>query len=201
LRRALADAMLKLMSDVTQILFAIEAGDPNAAEQLWPLVYTELRRVAGAQMARERAGHTLDATALVNEAYLRLAGDPSLGFANRRHFFAAAAQAMRRILVENSRAKGRLKRGGGNKREHPDLDAIAAGGSADELLTLHDALDRFATHDPVKAKLVELRFFAGLTLEQAAECLDISLSTADRSWRYARAWLYTAMADEVSQEN
>ena len=193
--------MLILMSDVTRILSAIEAGDPHAAEQLWPLVYTELRRLAGAQMARERTGHTLDATALVHEAYLRLAGEPDSGFANRRHFFAAAAQAMRRILVESARAKGRLKRGGGNKREHPDLDALA-GGSAEDLLALHDALDRFAAHDPVKAKLVELRFFAGLTLEQAAECVDMSLSTADRSWRYARAWLYTAMAgdDSDSQE-
>jgi RNA polymerase sigma factor (TIGR02999 family) len=191
--------MLVLMSDVTQILFAIESGDPGAAEQLWPLVYSELRRLAGAQMARERAGHTLNATALVNEAYLRLAGDPGLGFANRRHFFAAAAQAMRRILVESARAKGRLKRGGGNKREQRDLDALVAGGCQENLLALHDALDRFAAHDPVKARLVELRFFAGLTLEQAAECLNISLSTADRSWRYARAWLYTAMANDDSQ--
>lgn len=196
-----ADCMLILMSDVTRILSAIEAGDPRAAEQLWPLVYTELRRLAGAQMACERQGHTLDATALVHEAYLRLAGDPDSAFANRRHFFAAAAQAMRRILVERARAKGRLKRGGGNKREHPDLDAIAAGGSAEELLALHDALEQFAAHDPVKAKLIELRFFAGLTLEQAAGCLDISLSTADRSWRYARAWLYTAMAGDDSKEN
>jgi RNA polymerase sigma factor (TIGR02999 family) len=189
------------MADITQLLGAIDRGDPAAAGQLWPLVYAELRRLAGAQMARERAGHTLDATALVHEAYLRLAGDPAAGFANRRHFFAAAAQAMRRILVENARARGRLKRGGGNRREHPDLDALAAGGSEDDLLALHDALDRFAGHDPVKAKLVELRYFAGLTLEQAAECLDISLSTADRAWRYARAWLYTAMSDEKSGRN
>jgi RNA polymerase sigma factor (TIGR02999 family) len=150
-------------------------------------------------MARERAGHTLDATALVHEAYLRLAQDAEGGFANRRHFFAAAAQAMRRILVENARAKGRLKRGGDNRREFPDLDALAAGG-ADDLLALHDALDAFAAHDPVKAQLVELRFFAGLTLEQAAECLGISLSTADRAWRYARAWLYTAIAGESEKK-
>jgi len=188
------------MADITQLLGAIDRGDPDAAGQLWPLVYAELRRLAGAQMARERAGHTFNATALVHEAYLRLAGEPDAGFANRRHFFASAAQAMRRILVENARAKGRLKRGGGNRREHPDLDALAAGGDADDLLALHDALDRFAEHDPVKAKLVELRFFAGLTLEQAAECLDISLSTADRAWRYARAWLYTAMAGNDSEK-
>ena len=189
------------MADITRLLGAIDRGDPDAVGQLWPLVYAELRRLAGAQMARERAGHTLDATALVHEAYLRLAGDAGPGFANRRHFFAAAGQAMRRILVENARARGRLKRGGGQRREHPDLDALAAGGDADELLALHDALDRLAAHDPVKAQLVELRFFAGLTLEQAAECLGVSLSTADRAWRYARAWLYTAMADADPGEN
>ena len=148
------------MTDVTRILSAIEQGDPQAAGQLWPLVYDELRRLAGALMARERAGHTLDTTALVHEAYLRLAGDPEAGFANRRHFFAAAAQAMRRILVEHARGKGRRKRGGG-RREHPDLDALTAGGPAEDLLALHDALDEFAAHDPVKARLVELRFFAG----------------------------------------
>jgi RNA polymerase sigma factor (TIGR02999 family) len=184
------------MGDVTHLLEAIDRGDPEAADKLWPLVYDELRRLAGAQMARERVGLTLDASALVHEAYLRLAGDPDAAFANRRHFFAAAAQAMRRILVENARARGRRKRGGGRQREHPDLDALVGGGPAEDLLALHDALDRFAEHDPVKAKLVELRFFAGLTLEQAAGCLDVSLSTADRSWRYARAWLYTAMAGD-----
>jgi RNA polymerase sigma factor (TIGR02999 family) len=131
---------------------------------------------------------------------VRLAAEAEGGFANRRHFFAAAAQAMRRILVENARAKGRLKRGGGRHREHPDLDAYQAGGPAEDLLALHDALDKFAAHDPVKAKLVELRFFAGLTLDEAAACLDISLSTADRAWRYARAWLYTAMAGGESEE-
>jgi RNA polymerase sigma factor (TIGR02999 family) len=189
--------MLCGMADVTHLLAAVERGDPDAAGRLWPLVYDELRRLAGAQMARERAGHTLDATALVHEAYLRLAGAAGAGFANRRHFYAAAAQAMRRILVEHARGKGRRKRGGG-RREHPDLDALAAGGSAEDLLALHDALERFAAHDPVKARLVELRFFAGLTLEQAAECLDVSLSTTNRAWRYARAWLYTAMSDDES---
>jgi RNA polymerase sigma factor (TIGR02999 family) len=190
--------MLGGMADVTHLLAAIERGDAGAAGQLWPLVYDELRRLAGAQLARERAGHTLDATALVHEAYLRLAGDAEAGFANRRHFYAAAAEAMRRILVEHARARGRAKRGGGGRREHPDLDALTAGGPAEDLLALHDALERFAAHDPVKARLVELRFFAGLTLEQAAECLDISLSTADRAWRYARAWLYAAMAGDDS---
>jgi RNA polymerase sigma factor (TIGR02999 family) len=187
------------MADVTQLLSAVERGDPGAAEQLWPLVYDELHQLAGAQMAHEKAGHTLDATALVHEAYLRLAGDAEGGFANRRHFFAAAAQAMRRILVEHARGKGRQKRGGG-RREHPDLDALAADAPVEDLLVLHDALEQFAAHDPVKARLVDLRFFAGLTLAQAAECLDISLSTADRAWRYARAWLYTAMSDDGSEK-
>src|SRR5262245_28650463 len=188
------------MSEVTRILSAIDQGDAHAAEQLLPLVYDELRRLAAVQMRRERPGQTLDATALVHEAYLRLVGEQQ--FANRRHFFGAAAEAMRRILVENARRKGREKHGGGRRREHADLNALVADGSAgesageadEELLPLHDALEQFAVHDPLKAKLVELRFFAGLTLKQAAECLDISLSTADRAWRYARAWLYTAMA-------
>ena len=187
------------VSDVSDILAAIERGDPHAAGQLWPLVYEELRKLATAQMAREQPGQTLDATALVHEAYLRLAIDQEHAFANRRHFFGAAAEAMRRILVENARRKGREKRGGGRHREYPDLDALHAGGPADELLALHEALDQFATLDPLKAKLVELRFFGGLTLSQAADCLNISLSTADRGWRYARAWLYTAMADESTR--
>ena len=191
--------MLRGMADVTHLLNGIERGDPAAAEQLLPLVYDELRRLAAAQMAREKAGHTLDSSALVHEAYLRLAGDAEAGFANRRHFFAAAAQAMRRILVEHARSKGRQKRGG--RREHPDLDALAANAPTEDLLALHDALEQFAIHDPVKARLVELRFFAGLTLEQAAECLDISPSTAARTWRYARAWLYTAMSDDDSEKN
>jgi RNA polymerase sigma factor (TIGR02999 family) len=186
------------MDDVTHLLTAIERGDPDAAGRLWPLVYDELRRLAGAQMAREKAGHTLDTTALVHEAYVRLAAGADQGYASRRHFFATAAQAMRRILVENARAKGRAKRGGGRRREHPDLDALDATAPAENLLALHDALEKFATHDPVKARLVELRFFAGLTLEQAAGCLDMSPSTADRAWRYARAWLYAAMAGDES---
>ena len=188
------------MSDVSSLLIAIERGDPDAAGRLWPLVYEELRRLAGAQMAQEKAGHTLDATALVHEAYVRLAAETEAGFANRRHFFAAAARAMRHILVENARAKGRVKRGGGRRRENTDLDALDAEAPAEDLLALHEALERFAAHDPVKARLVELRFFGGLTLEQAAGCLDISPSTADRAWRYARAWLYTAMCGDKSEK-
>jgi RNA polymerase sigma factor (TIGR02999 family) len=184
------------MNEVTRILSAIEQGDPDAARQLWPLVYEELRRLAGAQMARENPGQTLDPTGLVHEAYLHLAGDQAQAFANRRHFFAAAAEAMRRILVDSARRKGAEKRGGGRRREHPDLDAFDAGAPAEELLSLHEALEQLAAHDPAKAKLVELRFFGGLTLAEAAECLNISLSTADRGWRYARAWLYAAMSSD-----
>ena len=192
--------MLGDMPDVTELLIALERGDPDAGGRLWPLVYDELRRLAAAQLARENPWHTLDPTALVHEAYIRLAAGPDQGYASRRHFYAAAAQAMRRILVDNARGKARLKRGGGARRVHPDLDALAADPPAEDLITLHDALEQFATHDPVKARLVELRFFAGLTLEQAAECLDISPSTADRAWRYARAWLYTAIAGDGPAE-
>src|SRR6476660_9515894 len=179
------------MSEITRILSQIEQGDPQAAEKLLPLVYDELRKLAAHQLAQEKPGQTLQATALVHEAYLRLVGDQP--FANRRHFFAAAAEVMRRILVDNARSKAREKRGGDRRREHPDRNALHAGSPAEDLLALHEALELFAVHDPLKAKLVELRFFGGLTLEEAAECLNISLSTADRAWRYARAWLYTAM--------
>jgi RNA polymerase sigma factor (TIGR02999 family) len=190
------------MNEITRTLNAIDCDEPRAANELLPLVYDELRKLAAQKLAQERPGQTLDATALVHEAYMRLvggrtdgsprAGDPV--WANRRHFFAAAAEAMRRILVENARRKGRAKHGGGRQRESADLDALHPGGTPQELLDLHEALDEFAVHDPLKAKLVELRFFGGLTLEQAADCLEISLSTADRAWRYARAWLYVAMS-------
>src|SRR5262249_25368236 len=145
---------------------------------------------------------------LVHEAYVRLVGDGEAKaqatgdptWANRRHFFAAAAEAMRRILVESARRKGRMKHGGGQRRVHLDLNALSASGPPEELLDLHDALGRFATHDPLKAKLVELRCFAGLTLDEAAACLGISPSTADRAWRYARAWLYAELADDHFEE-
>jgi RNA polymerase sigma factor (TIGR02999 family) len=182
------------MTEVTRILSALEQGDPRAADQLLPLVYDELRRLAAAQLARERPGQTLDATGLVHEAYLRLAGDQK--FDSRTHFLAAAARAMRRILVENARRKGRLKRGGQQQRQPVELDALAAGLPDEELLAVHDALERFAVLDPVKAKLVELRYFGGMSLPEVAEHLGISLSTAERGWRYARAWLHTAMADD-----
>jgi RNA polymerase sigma factor (TIGR02999 family) len=189
------------MHEITRVLDAIDRGEPLAAHELLPLVYDELRKLAARKLAHEKPGQTLDPTALVHEAYLRLVGSSddaedasARGWANRRHFFAAAAEAMRRILVERARHKGRDKHGGGRRREHRDLDALVADESAEELLALHEALNQFAAQDPLKAKLVELRFFAGLTLEQAAECLEISLSTADRAWRYARAWLYAAMS-------
>ncbi len=182
---------------MTRLIEAARGGDRAAAADLLPLVYEELRKVAAAKMVAEAAGHTLDATALVHEAYLRLVGpDGERRFANRGHFFAAAAEAMRRILVEAARRKGRLKRGGDRRREAVDLDGLAAGIADEELLALHDALERFAVHDPMKARLIELRFFGGMTLPEIAEHLGISLSTAERGWRYARAWLYAAMSDE-----
>jgi RNA polymerase sigma factor (TIGR02999 family) len=199
--------MLIGMSDLTRILESAEAGDPQAASQILPLVYEDLRRLATHWIAHEDPGQTLSPTALVHEAYLRLLGPfrPRGGssggaapreFAGRRQFFAATAQAMRRILIENARRKGRLKRGGARMRERFDLDALAADPHDDEVLALHEALERLAAHDPQKAKLVELRFFGGLTLAEVAECLEISPSSADRGWRYARAWLYAAMAED-----
>lgn len=190
------------MNDVTRILSAIEKGDPQAAEQLLPEVYQELRKLAARKLAREKSGQTLQPTALVHEAYLRLVDTEVIQrWDSRSHFFAAAAEAMRRILVERARRKGRIRHGGGRRREHPDLDDFGVGGSSQELLALHEALERFAQHDRQKARLVELRFFGGLTLAEAADCLGISLSTADRAWRYARAWLYAAMDDKGPEEN
>jgi RNA polymerase sigma factor (TIGR02999 family) len=189
------------VNEITRILDAVGQGDPQAADQLWQLVYEELRRLAGAQMARELPGQTLSATALVHETYLRLSGDQDQTFANRRHFFAAAAEAMRRILVEAARRKGREKHGGGRERDRADLDTLDASAPAEEILSLHESLEQLAAHDPLKARLVELRFFGGLTLAEAAECLNISLSTADRAWRYARAWLYNAMSGDDSIKN
>ena len=175
------------MTDVTEILCAIEQGDPRAAEQLLPLVYDELRKLAAAKMAGEAPGHTLNATALVHEAYLRLVGDQK--FDGRGHFFAAAATAMRRILIERARHKQRLIHGGGRRRQelHPDL--ASAPEPNEELLALDSALAKLAARDAVKACLVELRYFAGLTGDQAAEILGISPSAADRHWVFARAWL------------
>jgi RNA polymerase sigma factor (TIGR02999 family) len=176
------------MSEVTQVLNAIELGEPQAAERLLPLVYAELRRLAAAQMAHEKPGQTLDATALVHEAYLRLIGDQQ--FENRRHFFAAAAEAMRRILVDNARRKRSRKRGGDRHRLDLNLEQTADLGRSEHLLLLDDALDRLQDRDPDKAQLVKLRYFAGMTVEQAAETLAISVTTANRWWTFARAWLH-----------
>src|SRR3954452_16264941 len=172
------------MNDVTRILSAIEHGDPKAAEQLLPLVYDELRRLAAGKLAREAPGQTLQATALVHDAYLRLVGSDDPGWDGRGHFFAAAAEAMRRILVDNAR-KGGAKRGRGRARVELDLDERAAPERADDLLALDDALEQLAKADPQTAELVKLRFFAGMGVRQAAELLGISSRTADFRWAYA----------------
>jgi RNA polymerase sigma factor (TIGR02999 family) len=182
------------MSEVTHILSAIERGDPQAAEQLLPLVYDELRKLAAQRLAGEGPDHTLQPTALVHEAYLKLVGpEPQRPWNGRGHFFAAAAEAMRRILIDHARRKHRARRGGGRKRvELQDID-LAAEEGVDDLLALDEALSRLAAADPRRAELVRLRYFAGLTLEQAAELLGISRATADRHWAFARAWLYDAL--------
>ncbi len=182
------------MSDVTQLLSAIEAGDPRASGELWPLVYEELRRLAAGKMARENAGLTLQPTALVHEAWLRLGGDEQPNWENRAHFFGAAAEAMRRILVDRARRRLRQRHGGGQERVDIDEVEIAAPTDDDEvLLAMHDALDRFAALEPEKAEFVKLRYFVGLSLEETASALGVSLTTAKRWWQYARAWLKVEM--------
>ena len=180
------------MEDLTVILNGISQGDAQAADRLLPLVYGELRKLAAAKMARETAGHTLQPTALVHEAWLRLGGAEQPDWENRAHFFASAAEAMRRILIERARQRRTQRHGGGLQRVDVDdaLVEIAAPGSDDELLAVHEALDRLATHDARKAELVKLRYFVGLTLEQAAEVLGVAVPTAKRDWAYARAWLF-----------
>jgi RNA polymerase sigma factor (TIGR02999 family) len=186
--------MLGGMADVTHILSAIDAGDPKAAAELLPLVYDELRKLAAARMAAEAPDHTLQATALVHEAYLRLVGsDQAQSWNSRGHFFAAAAEAMRRILVDAARRKQSLKQGGDRQRvELADVEP-AAGAPDFDLIALDEALDRLARTDPRKAELVKLRFFAGLTNEQAADALGVSTSTADNDWAYAKSWLRVAL--------
>jgi RNA polymerase sigma factor (TIGR02999 family) len=183
------------MSEVTQLLDAASAGDPNAAAELLPLVYDELRKLAAVRLAEEKPGQTLQATALVHEAYLRLVGGGQpQDWNGRGHFFAAAAEAMRRILVDVARRKQSLKGGGGRRREDLDRAAPAVGGPDLDLLALDEALARLEQRDPRKAQLVKLRFFAGLTVEQAARALGIATSTADEDWAYARSWLRLAIA-------
>jgi RNA polymerase sigma factor (TIGR02999 family) len=183
------------MTDLSHLLNAVDRGDAGAAGELFPLVYDELRRLAAQKLTQEKPGHTLDATALVHEAYLRLVGPASrLPFENRRHFFAAAAEAMRRILVESARRRGRVRHGGGRRRvELPD-DLAAADDADSDVLAVHEALDQFTSHDPEAAELVRLHVFAGLTIERAGELLGLSARTAYRNWQYARAWLYRRLS-------
>lgn len=189
------------MSEVTRILSAIDQGDATAAAQLLPLVYDELRQLAAQKLAQEKPGQTLQATALVHEAYLRLIGEQeSKRWDHRGHFFAAAATAMRRILIERIRQKKRLIHGGGRRREELHADLAAAPEPDEELLALDAALAKLAERDPLKARLVELRYFAGLTGDQAADILGISSSTADRHWIYARAWLRREVAGNEVEE-
>lgn len=198
-----------MMSDVTRILSAIALGDPHASEQLLPLVYEELRRLAAQRLARERSGDTLQATALVHEAYLRLVTSSPPGseregpagkgihWDSRGHFFAAAAQAMRRILVDRARDKARHKRGGGWTRVDIDALDLASKVTPDQLLAIDEALAKLARDDPPAAQLVQLRYFAGLGVEEAGQALGISTATAYRHWNYARAWLYSELQGDV----
>jgi RNA polymerase sigma factor (TIGR02999 family) len=179
------------MTDASQILKAAEQGDPQAASQLLPLVYDELRRLAGQRLALEKPGQTLDATGLVHEAYLRLIGnDPEQPWNSRWHFFAAAAEAMRRILIENARRKRRLRHGGDNTRLPLSTAELADEAADDRLLAVDEALNRLAQEDAQVAEVVKLRYFVGLTIEQTAEALGISVRTTNRHWSYARAWLF-----------
>jgi len=178
------------MNEVTRIITAIQEGDARAADELLPLVYQELRQLAAHRMKKEKPGQTLQATALVHEAYIRLIGSDDQNWNSRAHFFAAAAEAMRRILIENARRKKRLRHGGGRQRVDLDKVDLSIDGPSDELIALDEALTKLATTDTVKCELIKLRYFAGLTLEQAAGVLGISQTTAKRYWAYARAWLY-----------
>lgn len=179
------------MSEVTRILAAIEHGDVRAVDELFPLVYQELRQLAAQRFRKELPGQTLQATALVHEAYLRLVGGEDESWSGRHHFFAAAAEAMRRILIDNARRKQSLKHGGGRKRVKLDEAGLMkdSDSAAEDLIALDEALEKLSKKDKVKADLVKLRYFAGLTIEQTAEILDISATTAKRYWAYARAWL------------
>jgi RNA polymerase sigma factor (TIGR02999 family) len=185
------------MHEVTRILSAFEQGDPQAAEQLLPLVYDELRRLAAEKMAQENPGQTLQATALVHEAYIRLVDvEKAQQWDSRGHFFAAAAEAMRRILVNRARDKARVKRGGGRKRLDVDWLGIALDAPADDVLLLNELLDRLASEDPQAAEVLKLRSFAGLSLEQTAAALEVSQRTVARCWAFARAWLYAELSRE-----
>ena len=185
------------MSQVARILSSIDQGDPTAAEELLPLVYNELRRLAAYKMGHEPPGQTLQATALVHEAWMDLTGNEESHWNSRNHFFKAAAEAMRRILIHNARRKQRLKHGGNMDREELHESQIAVQAPSDELLAVHEALDLLEREDPQAAHLVKLRYFVGMNLRQAAESLDISTRSVDRLWAYARAWLHR----EIKQKN
>ena len=190
------------MKDITTILSAAAEGDSGAARELLPLVYEELRRLANKKMDREKAGQTLNATALVHEAYMRLVGpDGGPNWDNRGHFFAAAAEAMRRILVENARRKGRIKHGGGRNRVDLEKCEISMTAKPHEVLAVNEALERLAAEDQVGAEIVKLRYFAGLSVEQAAHALELSRANAYRHWKFARAWLQCELKDELPEQS
>jgi len=179
------------VSEIAQSLNALDQNDPKSADELLPLVYDELRKLAAARMANEAPGNTLQATALVHEAWLRLTGDKNPQYQNRAHFFSVAAEAMRRILIEKARRKRRIRHGGGQERvEFDAVDALAHSTQDDQLLVINDALDRLAQHNKLEADLVKLRYFVGMTLEEAAQALGISARSADSSWAHAKAWLF-----------
>ena len=185
------------MSDVTRILTAIEHGDAKEADKLLPLVYDELRRLAAQKMSRESPGQTLQPTALVHEAYIRLVGSETQNWKGRTHFFTAAAEAMRRILIDNARRKKSLKHGGGHKKANLDNVELAIEEPSEDVVALDEALTKLAVEDPVKANLVKLRYFAGLSIEQAAEMLGISRATAERYWSYSRVWLFHKTSKDI----
>jgi len=186
------------MTETSQLLNAIEAGDPKAASKLLPLVYNELRQLAAQRLAREKSGLTLDATSLVHEAYVRLVGDnPERTWNGRGHFFAAASEAMRRILIENARRKKRLRHGGDKQRQALNEAELADAAADDELLAVDEALNELSREEPIVAEVVKLRFFVGLTIEKTAEVLDLSKRTVNRHWAYARAWLHQHLSSTV----